>query len=214
MSQNNPQHKSSLKSKIATGGLLALVTAVIGLATALVQSGALAPFISIQKPPAPEAPSPSPQLSPSLNSSPSASISPAPSSSAAPTVNTSPASANTGQTFEISGFRFANQGCKRQSTTITCSVLTTAQDEDKVLYLYNSSRLIDQEGQQYKVESINLGGDLWQTNLVKDVPIRAKLVFEKVPQQVSQLALVEINGYGNRDRFNVQFRDVTIATQQ
>ena len=215
MSQTDPQHKSSLKSKLVAGGLLTLLTAVLGLATALINSGAVTPFLPGQKTsPVANAPSPSSQTPAS------APPSQAPASPVLPSVDTAPSPSPAqnserlvaAQTVTAKGVRFDNQGCKRQTSTVICSFLITAQDKDKSLQLYPESRLIDRNGQQYVAQKINFGGGN-QSALVKDVALRADLTFENVPQSVDQLTLVELRALSDiyAGFFTAQFRDVAIS---
>lgn len=89
------------------------------------------------------------------------------------------------------------QSCKRQAKTVVCSFLITDQDTDKTLNVTTKSRIIADGGIQYNAKQDNFAGrtdsTFVQAKLVKDVPLRAELIFENVSPSFNLLTLAEVN---------------------
>jgi hypothetical protein len=116
------------------------------------------------------------------------------------------------------GILFQLKGCRSESSTIKCTFLVIDQAESRQLIIYGrrKSKIIDPQGNEYLVERVRFGsgaanGSVTQ-NLAQGIGLTALISFENVPNQVNQLALVEVSAYTQRQGpFTVQFRDVPVS---
>lgn len=134
------------------------------------------------------------------------------------------------KSFEYQGIVFELQECKKlnsnaQVQSIRCSVLMTSTQENVKVFLFsnkNESRRsrIFEEGQESIAQTIKFGSDVsrWgstSNNLIKDVPIKAIFIFEKVPLQTNKIDVFEVSSslrssYYNND-IKVEFRNVDVS---
>jgi hypothetical protein len=116
------------------------------------------------------------------------------------------------QEATVNDFLFVLKECVRSGTTIKCELSITNNIEDRVLYLYTYSRIIDTEGNQYTASVVELGGVKGgvyvEQKLVQGIPLKGYVTFDNIPAQFNQLALLEISCY----YFVVQFRDVSVSS--
>ncbi|MEO0967475.1 MAG: hypothetical protein AAFX80_03830 [Cyanobacteria bacterium J06639_18] len=175
--------------------------------------------------------------SPKVVATPSEEVNTTPTPQATITPNTevttaaSPQSANvSNKSFEYQGLLFELQKCEKLSSnaqvqSIKCSVLMTSTQENVKVFLFsnkNESRRsrIFEEGQESIAQTIKFGSDVsrWgstSNNLIKDVPIKAIFIFEKVPLQTNEIDVFEVSSslrssYYNND-IKVEFRNVDVS---
>lgn len=192
--------------------------------------------------PSPEAtitPSPAETIAPSpeVVATPSEEVNttPTPQATITPTPEATKAALNkstnvSNKSFEYQGLLFELQECKKlnsnaQVQSIRCSVLMTSTQENVKVFLFsnkNESRRsrIFEEGQESIAQTIKFGSDVsrWgstSNNLIKDVPIKAIFIFEKVPLQTNEIDVFEVSAslrssYYNND-IKVEFRNVDVS---
>jgi TolB-like protein len=132
---------------------------------------------------------------------------------------------------EFKNLSFELLSCEGRTGSVTCRVMVTSVDVAGRLAMITAdfwgayvgphrerSRIIDEQGNEYRVQRISLGsqaGSSVEAELFPEVPMRVTLVFDNVPAAVSSLALLELGGsfQGQRESFafTVPFRRVQIS---
>lgn len=143
------------------------------------------------------------------------------------------AQTNTASIVEDNNFRFKLNSCLRRGTTVSCSVLITNLDEGREVEISSRTdswnkivppRIIDNEGNEYVPEKIDLGSSKASENkiptsaeikLIQGIPTKATFHYE-VPQNISKLAILEVNYYLESEKrvrptYKAEFRDVAIT---
>jgi hypothetical protein len=113
------------------------------------------------------------------------------------------------------GFTFKLQQCARRGETVTCDFTVVADQKDDRLYVWAKSRLFDSTGSDHLASSIFIGGNGEKVShygaithdLVRGIPVRARVTFEGVPTTQVGVPLLELALSGD----NVQFRDVPLS---
>jgi hypothetical protein len=130
----------------------------------------------------------------------------------------SPRSSEAQLTRSNEGIFFELKGCRKESSTVKCEFLITDQTESRQLAIYarRKSKIIDTQGNEYLVERIRFGSSAANGTVTQSLPqsigLKAFITFENVPNQVNQLALVEISAYTKRQGpFIIQFRDIPVS---
>jgi len=117
-------------------------------------------------------------------------------------------------------FTITLQSCRMSGTTITCALSVTNNGEDNWFQLHAendpwSSRFFDQAGNEYHATLARLGNQEhsgWVRNiLVKGVPTGARLVFEKVSPEVTQMTALIIGCWVARGYDTSTIRNVALA---
>lgn len=111
-----------------------------------------------------------------------------------------------GQVQVVNDIAFRLLGCTRSGGTVTCDLTAMAELKDAYLCCFQQSHLIDRMGRELAVSQIAFGrqrGTSICTDLARAVPLAGQFVFEGVPVEERDVALLEL--YCN---FRVQFRDV------
>lgn len=112
-------------------------------------------------------------------------------------------------------FTFTLNGCSRSSSTVRCAFTVVAHQRDRSLYLFGSSRIIDEEGRQELASSISLAGREQRVdpanpigeNLVRGVRMSGTVTFGHVQTDKASVPLIELVESGG----NFQFRDVPLS---
>lgn len=115
-------------------------------------------------------------------------------------------------------FTIALQSCGMSGTTITCALSVTNNGEDKMFQLHAGwgpvSRFFDQAGNEYHATLARLGNQ--ESNyyirniLVKGVPTSARLVFQKVSPDVTEITALVIGCYDGRETYTLNIRHVPL----
>jgi hypothetical protein len=135
--------------------------------------------------------------------------------------------AKTVVTDEERQLKFELQGCKRVNQKVSCDILMTNLANKSRQITFNasvfsqSSRLIDDSGNEYIAQKVKIGSQeeaTLQTELITGIPTKAILTFE-IPQQVSKLAVLEAfiaaYGYSNGGaEVKPQFRNISLVSSQ
>ena len=226
-------NSKSSSEAIATGDASRIATpSPVQEITPLPQDTTPSPEASITASPA-ETIVPSPEVV--ATASPEVNTTPTPQATITPTPEATKAALNkstnvSNKSFEYQGIVFELQECKKlnsnaQVQSIRCSVLMTSTQENVKVFLFsnkNESRRsrIFEEGQESIAQTIKFGSDVsrWgstSNNLIKDVPIKAIFIFEKVPLQTNKIDVFEVSSslrssYYNND-IKVEFRNVDVS---
>jgi TolB-like protein len=114
----------------------------------------------------------------------------------------------------------ALQSCRMSGTTITCSLSLTNNGENKEFHLHAhanevSSRLFDQAGNEYIATMARLGnresGWFAGNTLFKGIPTSAKLVFEKVSPDVTDITALVVGCFDGREDYSLPIRHVALV---
>lgn len=127
----------------------------------------------------------------------------------------------------VADFTIALESCRMSGTTITCKLLiTNNSEEDKAFYLHGgylsvygdtsfSSRFFDQAGNEYHAAVARLGSqgsaDGVRNVLVKGVPTRGALVFEKTSPDITEITALVIGCSVGRENYKPTMRNVGLA---
>ncbi len=122
-------------------------------------------------------------------------------------------------------FTVALQSCRMSGTTIICALTVTNNGEDKEFTLYRKtaavdpspSRFFDQAGNEYNATSVRLGNqeNTWwwgvRNTLVKGVPTSARLLFEKVSPDVTEMTTLVIGCSEGGKNYTLTIRNVALS---
>ncbi|MDY7004166.1 MAG: hypothetical protein SWX82_09480 [Cyanobacteriota bacterium] len=134
-----------------------------------------------------------------------------------------PAGDSLQRTYEIDGFVFELQSCKRanvnaDSQSIDCTLLITSTEKNAWLNLYavsssTRSRIVE-AGKIYLATTAQLGTSsnrgYARENLIEDVPIKASITFDKVSLEVNKIQVMEIFLHSG-NTIPLEFRDVPLS---
>lgn len=108
--------------------------------------------------------------------------------------------------------------CVINNRVLNCDFVVKTSETEKHLLVFatqwsNASRLIDNQGNSYLANRVDIGGredtDFVQTNLPPDVPMRGRLVFENISNRATSGALLEIRSkLDGKDVPTFEFRDI------
>ncbi|MCX7590987.1 MAG: CsgG/HfaB family protein [Kiritimatiellae bacterium] len=125
---------------------------------------------------------------------------------------------------QFKNLSFEVRACIRQAQSITCHVMITSADLRGELLLLGRrwrtpSRMIDERGVEYQADRVLLGsetGSSAEVELVPEVPMRATVVFDQVPEDIKSVAVLELRGNFTASRlhqfpFQVSFRTIPIS---
>jgi hypothetical protein len=110
---------------------------------------------------------------------------------------------------EFDKFVFSLKGCRRQDENIKCDfAIANRGSEDRLLYVYADSSLVDSNGRSYFGSSLEIGeksskGEIPLT-VSPGINYNAILTFENVPERITQVPLLNIKTYQKL----IQFRNV------
>jgi TolB-like protein len=109
----------------------------------------------------------------------------------------------------VNDIAFRLLGCTRNGETVTCNLTAMAETKDANLCCYQRSHLIDRKGREISASQIAFGRyrgtSFICTDLARAVPLAGQFVFEGVPSENRDVALLEL--FCN---FKVQFRNVAL----
>jgi TolB-like protein len=115
-------------------------------------------------------------------------------------------------------FTFEVQSCRSSGQAVTCYLTVTNKGNDTVLQFGygHRTRIIDDNGNEYHMETVRLGNQQnqryeVQNKMVSDISVKASLTFEKVSPQIGRINLLEIGCARNFNAFSVQFRNISLS---
>ncbi|MGF1487775.1 MAG: hypothetical protein ACFBSE_11855 [Prochloraceae cyanobacterium] len=133
------------------------------------------------------------------------------------------------ETIKISDLNFQLLSCTSKAVssefkTITCPYLATSLSKGAELNIERGhhdspTRLIDDRGLEYIVSQTKLGASVSthsvSKTLIKDVPIRGEIIFERIPTVLNKIVVIEVIGeietQASHDDFKLQFRNITLS---
>ena len=135
--------------------------------------------------------------------------------------------------LQVKDYIFELKGCKLMGDKVVCEVLIINRSSDiemtmwfpgSTMQNHRYSRIIDDTGNEYRVERMNLGsssgGFNWQGRfvssiLVSGVPTKSAFLFSGVNQNIKRLSLLEIGCEDERNKdFVAQFRNIPLTKEQ
>jgi len=123
------------------------------------------------------------------------------------------------QVDEEQKISFALKSCILSGASVTCRLTLTNLSDDRDFAIGRSSRLIDAIGREVNSNDRRIGskesdgGDVVAT-LVAEVPTGAELRFDKVPSDITSIALLDVACEVDNKWFKVQFRKVPILARR
>ena len=120
------------------------------------------------------------------------------------------------QKLDANFFTFELQRCLLSGTTVMCELTITNKGDDRQISFGSSSRLFDDQGNEYEAERVRLASKegYWaDAILVAGITVNLRLTFQNVSPRTRQITLLNlyVNVYRNGGRdFNVQFRGISL----
>jgi cell division protein FtsB len=113
------------------------------------------------------------------------------------------------------GYTVRLKSCSRRSTSVRCLFTVSADERDHRLLLWGRSRLVDSFGQDHLAAALSFGASEMRVNrygsvynnLVRGVPVNGTVVFEGIPGDQMNGALIELVF----SALHAQFRDVPLT---
>jgi hypothetical protein len=124
---------------------------------------------------------------------------------------------NNPATYEDDRVKVVIQDCSRQLQDIICKAILTSKNSDRKIELNgNNIKLVDFEGNEYYPTSLALANRTSENNaieaeLVENIPFKASFIFNKIPQNFTQIALLQIPLSGGIDT-TVKFRNFAVSS--
>ena len=119
---------------------------------------------------------------------------------------------------ESNGFVFDLLSCRMSGTAVICDFKITNIGKDQGLRIYATerTRIIDENGNEIFGSYAQFGKDENNynaySNLTTDIPVKARLKFDKIDPDINQLSLLEIYCSPQiNSTFLIQFRNVQIS---
>ncbi|NES68464.1 MAG: hypothetical protein F6K24_26125 [Okeania sp. SIO2D1] len=126
-------------------------------------------------------------------------------------------------TYKIDGFVFELQSCKKtnvnaDSQSINCELLITSTEKNAWLNLHASSssarsRIIE-AGEIYPATKAQIGTSrssrYARENLIRDVPLKASITFDKVSLEVNKIEVMQIFFWSD-NKIPLEFDDVSVS---
>ncbi|NES72641.1 MAG: hypothetical protein F6K24_49325, partial [Okeania sp. SIO2D1] len=99
-----------------------------------------------------------------------------------------------------------------------CTLLITSTEKNANLYLYaktnNRRSRMFEAGQEYLAATVQLGvygGRSASNNLLKDVPIKASITFDRVSLEVNKIQIIQMSVSSDSGKIPLEFRDVPLS---
>jgi hypothetical protein len=105
---------------------------------------------------------------------------------------------NNPATYEDDRIKVTIQDCTRKLQDLVCKATLTSKNSDRTIDLNgNNIRLVDFEGNEYYPSSLRLANRVSENNsikaeLIENIPFKASFIFNKIPTNITQVALLQI----------------------
>jgi len=111
----------------------------------------------------------------------------------------------------VRDFVFQIQSCDRIKTTITCSLTITNNGQKRLMEFYDGeSKIFDNLGNEIRDSEFKFTSNgLEEKNILPDTPIKAKVVFDGVSPQASDIVSLEVVLW--KPGGNVEFHDADLS---
>ena len=124
------------------------------------------------------------------------------------------------ETIEKDGFKVGLRGCSAESKIVTCHLLLTSVEFDRIIRFYNKSyssgsQAFDNSGNQYYSAKVtianNENSEYVRQRLVADVITEATIRFENLSTRATSFSLLALLFYTNdgNERADIEFRDIS-----
>jgi hypothetical protein len=128
------------------------------------------------------------------------------------TTQTKKPNSPSGYRKEVDKFVILLKGCSRSDATIKCNFVITNKGEERGFEIRaGQSSIIDSKGKPYSGTNGEIGADshpgLARTTVSPGIDYAANITFEKIPEQITQIPLVNFHMGGK----NVQYRNVSFS---
>jgi hypothetical protein len=127
-----------------------------------------------------------------------------------PAIKTNPA------TYEDDRVKVVIQDCSRKLQDLICKAILTSKNRDRTVDINgNNIKLVDFEGNEYYPTSFRLANRVSENNsiraeLIENIPFKANFVFNKIPTNITQVALLQIPLTGGIETV-AKFRNFGVA---
>ncbi len=128
---------------------------------------------------------------------------------------------------EEQNVRFSLKSCILSGSSVTCHLTLTNLGEDRQLTIYihtwtsQTTRFIDGNGRENRAIHATLGSfettdsmHEVESTLVTGVQTQAELKFDKIPSDISSIALLDMPGRVGDKEFKVQFRKIPVLVKR
>jgi len=120
--------------------------------------------------------------------------------------------------LEIDNFLFKLNYCRQDKTKIKFSITITSKREDMFISLYEEdnrrSTIITSDGSEYVLSEFSLGDKVVSGKidkyLIKDIPVKAVLVFNNVSYNVESIARLKFMFNNGKNRFPVEIMNIRV----
>ena len=119
------------------------------------------------------------------------------------------------QKLDANFFTFELQRCLLSGTTVMCELTIMNKGDDRQISFNNTSRLFDDQGNEYRAERVRLAskeGGWAEAILVSGITVNLRLTFQDVSPHIRQITLLHLQvnvSNGGKD-FGVQFRGISL----
>jgi hypothetical protein len=120
-------------------------------------------------------------------------------------------------TYEDDRVKVVVRDCSRKLQDLVCQAVLTSKNSDRTVDINgNSIKLVDFEGNEYYPNSLRVANrsgenNVIRTELIENVPFKASFVFAKIPENLTQIALLQIPLSGGITA-TAKFRNFTVNT--
>jgi hypothetical protein len=122
-------------------------------------------------------------------------------------------------TYEDDRIKVTIQDCTRKLQDLVCKAILTSKSNDRTIDLNgNNIKLVDFEGNEYYPSSLRLANRVSENNsiraeLVENIPFKASFIFNKIPTNITQVALLQIPLSGGINT-TAKFRNFEVSSVQ
>ncbi|WP_309740247.1 hypothetical protein [Chamaesiphon sp. OTE_20_metabat_361] len=126
---------------------------------------------------------------------------------------------NNPATYEDDRIKVTIQNCSRKLQDLVCKATLTSKNNDRTIDLNgNNIKLVDFEGNEYYPSSLRLANRVSENNsikaeLVENVPFKASFIFNKIPTNITQVALLQVSLSGGINA-TAKFRNFEVNSAQ
>jgi hypothetical protein len=124
---------------------------------------------------------------------------------------------NNPTTYEDDRIKVVVKDCSRKLQDLICQAVLTSKNSDRTVDLNgNNIKLVDFEGNEYYPSSLKVANrssenNTIKTELVENIPFKASFIFAKVPENLTQIALLQIPLSGGITA-TAKFRNFAVST--
>jgi hypothetical protein len=126
---------------------------------------------------------------------------------------------STDATVAYAGFTFVLKQCKISGGELVCLLSVTSNDEDRSIVvadpvlLYDKSRMVDNNGNEYRPRETIIGNKRDRADLVANVATRVTIKFSDINPETTKITLLRLlySSSGRNESWAIEFRDIPIV---